>query len=319
MLLLCSACSVSDLVLNGRECPCVDGWVCDDTRNLCVPSGEDAEVNPADGGGGVDGGRDGGPTHPDSGVDAGPFDGGPGADPDAGRDAGSDGGLDGGTDAGPPDAGPDPSSCDDVHSGALFCEDFEGSLAAWEERIATSSGSVSIDGEEVYRGRGALRVRTASGLQEAYARADVLPEMTSGDLYVRSYYFFPNTFSLSSLEFAALADTRRNHHLIATLEPSDYDIHTHGFPTNLRDRTGMRFPRGEWVCVEQHVRFHDAAGVVELSVEGIVRASITGIDTVEPGGLTVIEAGIPWQSDGQAAATAYVDEIVADTSPIGCD
>jgi hypothetical protein len=35
-LITASACVVPDVDLDGRPCPCAMGWVCDDTRNVCV-------------------------------------------------------------------------------------------------------------------------------------------------------------------------------------------------------------------------------------------------------------------------------------------
>lgn len=37
MLLALVGCSVKELDLAGKACPCVDGWVCDSAQNLCVP------------------------------------------------------------------------------------------------------------------------------------------------------------------------------------------------------------------------------------------------------------------------------------------
>lgn len=38
------ACSVEELDLSGKRCPCVEGYVCDDTRDLCVTSLPDASI-----------------------------------------------------------------------------------------------------------------------------------------------------------------------------------------------------------------------------------------------------------------------------------
>lgn len=72
--LVLGACSLGEVDLTGKECPCAQGWVCDRAANECVRE--------------HDGGPDAGPE--DAGLDAGP----------------ADGGVDGGPDAGPPDAGP---------------------------------------------------------------------------------------------------------------------------------------------------------------------------------------------------------------------
>lgn len=38
-LLLFAACSVDEIELSGKQCPCASGWVCDTSRNTCVPRG----------------------------------------------------------------------------------------------------------------------------------------------------------------------------------------------------------------------------------------------------------------------------------------
>lgn len=82
-------CILGDVDLEGLECPCAAGWVCDTARNLCIESagprpdgGVDAEAPrdaatdgaaPTDGGERDAGEADGGPTdggQPDEGVDA---------------------------------------------------------------------------------------------------------------------------------------------------------------------------------------------------------------------------------------------------------
>lgn len=93
--LLASGCVLPEVDLEGKECPCLDGFECDDVRNVCVPVGtnvttRDGGVRDSGGatvdGGSNDGGRDAGFI---PGRDAGPRDGG-GAPRDAGaRDAGT--------------------------------------------------------------------------------------------------------------------------------------------------------------------------------------------------------------------------------------
>lgn len=59
-----SSCTVADLDLSGKHCPCAAGWSCDTARNVCVfvAAGGDGGAPGNDGGGGPgDGGDDGGP------------------------------------------------------------------------------------------------------------------------------------------------------------------------------------------------------------------------------------------------------------------
>jgi hypothetical protein len=57
-----TACSVADVDLDGKQCPCTAGWICDVPSNTCVrdPSLPDADVPDAD------------PDDPDAAIDADP-------------------------------------------------------------------------------------------------------------------------------------------------------------------------------------------------------------------------------------------------------
>src|SRR5262249_33660620 len=89
-----ASCVLPDLALEGKQCPCAEGDVCDPARNRCV-SGPT---------GGSDGGGDGGPSS-DAPSGDGPI------------DAASDGtGLDAGADAGT----------------ILFFDDFSAGLGRWQ-------------------------------------------------------------------------------------------------------------------------------------------------------------------------------------------
>jgi hypothetical protein len=54
------ACSVDDLDLAGRSCPCVAGWSCDPTTHKCIPDDQAPLDAGTDGAGGADGAVDGG-------------------------------------------------------------------------------------------------------------------------------------------------------------------------------------------------------------------------------------------------------------------
>ena len=309
------ACAVDPVDYEGRECPCIGGFVCDEARNLCVRATADVDGSTGADASRTDAGLDAGPPPPprDSGMDA------TGVQVDSGLDAGPPPPVDAGLDAGPADAGPDTTHCDDIHAGALFCEDFEGDLGNWPERAVSTGASARISSAETYMGTGALRSETPMGETEAYLRANVLPIMSTGDLYVRWWYYLESGFTLTAIEVASLAEIDRNYHLVATTYPSSMDIHTHGFATDDRINGGTGLPRGRWTCVEIHVHFDATAGSVVLYVDDTETAAIRNFDTVEARGLTTIEAGLIWQHADQVPAVLYVDEIVADTAPIGCD
>lgn len=91
---LVASCSVDEVSLDGKECPCVAGWVCDMERLVCV-----RPTVRGDGGAAGDGS-----VARDSGPDAGRADAGANGVDGGSGDTG-DGVPDAGSDAGPPDGG----------------------------------------------------------------------------------------------------------------------------------------------------------------------------------------------------------------------
>ena len=77
-------------------------------------------------------------------------------------------------------------------------------------------------------------------------------------------------------------------------------------------------PADTWTCIELHVRFGTTDGAIELYFDGALAASATDRDTTVPRGLPAITAGLAWK-DVESEHVVYVDEVVADTSRIGCD
>jgi hypothetical protein len=61
-----AACSIGPVDLNGKQCPCADGWTCDTVTNTCVEGPADAPAS-ADASPGLDGPSD---ATPDARVDA---------------------------------------------------------------------------------------------------------------------------------------------------------------------------------------------------------------------------------------------------------
>jgi hypothetical protein len=100
LLVLVTGCRVSDLDLQGKQCPCVTAWVCDEATNTCVPD----------------------PTFADARVDSRP------GDPDANVDAEL-----------PPDARVDAvpgSTCIGPPGGVLFSDNFP-DLIGWTTSSGT--------------------------------------------------------------------------------------------------------------------------------------------------------------------------------------
>ena len=288
---LLAGCTVSELDLEGRACPCIAGWVCDESRDVCVRG--DA------GTAGVDAGdRD--ATSPE---DAG--------DRDAGEvDAGSD-----------PDGGPvgDPTGCDDDHADALFCDGFEGGdFSLWDDLSEPTDTSVTVTSDVVYRGTTALRVEVLPTAEYAGVGNLVFPTPAPPDQYLRAYYYFPSDSSIG-VETMEMTNADWDYNYVMVVADGYWDLHSHGWTTDFNEGSSYGVPRDTWVCIEMHAHFSATEGAVDLWVDGTEVVSRSGLELDPPNGLGRIDVGVVYHSLDDPTTVVYVDEVVADTSPIGCD
>lgn len=77
-------------------------------------------------------------------------------------------------------------------------------------------------------------------------------------------------------------------------------------------------PFDRWLCIEVRVEVDDP-GRVQLFLDGTLIASRSDIDLLPGTGFSRIAVGLPSTDVGQPSARVYVDEVVIDTQPIGCD
>lgn len=300
LAVLLGGCVVQELDLEGRACPCVAGWHCDD--GICV---------------------EGAPMEGDAGWDA--------AEPDAGgvRDAGpprSDGGPEdaGRVDAAPVDAGfdggppPDPTACDDALAGAILCDGFEvdDGFGAWTPGAAASDGTIERVTDVAYRGSAALRAQTAMPSGRAWLGHDI-PVTTDGTLWLRAYVRVPEAADITHFDVLGVR---------AAVDPFD------GVVVAMRDRTflyvhessmayGMApLPaRADWVCMELEVAVSDTAGEIRLYMDGALEVEATGIDTLPAGGHQQLGVGLLFTSSLQGATTVLFDEVALGTARLPCD
>lgn len=152
LALLFTGCVLPELSLEGKACPCVAGFVCDELQGVCVPDGS---LVPRDGGAGDAAGDGGEITDSGEDVDGGGPDGGledagehPDAEAlDAGDGGATDGPLaDGGHDAGPADAGFRPCTWDlDCDPPRLVCGGGNQCVAGCGHGGAACTGGATCD------------------------------------------------------------------------------------------------------------------------------------------------------------------------------
>lgn len=313
LAVLLAGCTVDALDLEGRQCPCIDGWDCDETRNVCVRAGEAPDAGAGrDAGPGVDSGP---------GMDAGDVDAGPGDLDAGGVDAGPGmdaGGVDAGTDAG----GAPPSLCDSTHSGREFCDGFDsGDLSAWTFSNINGSGSITPVTSPVYRGSHAMRYFSPMGSVFSYTQRNVYSSRQPTDVWHRAYYYLESAHP-PNLEFHAIADTSFRQEVIAALwDTSTGNWHAHTYMGDVNHDFAYEVPLDRWFCVEMHLHVDETAGGVEVFIDDTLVQRDLSVSSLPDDGNVVGTAviGVRFKESTTADQVIYVDEVVVDESRIGCD
>jgi len=226
------------------------------------------------------------------------------------------------TDAAAIDSGSDDDHVDlcPERSDALFCDGFETQsfMPQWQYAV-TMTGTVSRSTTRVRTGSGSLRATTGNAGSTSVAREGTKPFMSqkSGEIWTRAYYYIPSS---------TVTNTFFSTTVVAENDPPFFGFALVVFPTQVQIGVGstmypgtMGFPRDRWVCVELHVEIDPAVGVFEayLDTTRVVRSPAT--DTLPATGYTSLDVGIHYTDTSQGPVEAYVDDIVAGNTRIGCD
>ena len=295
-LALAGGCSLGEVPLSGKRCPCAAGWVCDEARNLCVETGPRLDAGT---------GTDAGPNRDASDArDAGPRDAGPdGTVPvDAGRDAG-------------PDAGP-VDGCLGMPADVIFCDGFEDpALSAWPVRFGDDPvGRVT---DRVHAGVGALHALGAPG--------DILGVEVRGlpdpgaDLFIRAWVYVEDHPPARNFQFLFVGEAAAPYNGVG------FGINSSGYPYVYANTVMAGFtssipvPAGRWVCLGAHIAVSDADGALEVLVDGVSGHVTTGIDTRAAAPYTQLGAGITWSYPMGVDADVWVDDVAIARSAIPCE
>lgn len=278
--------------------------MCDEASDRCVPAAGAAD--------GSTGAPDGGSGRSDGGgaVDAG------------GRDAGGSDAEIPIVDAGGEDASVDPTSCAALHAARSFCDDFEtGDTSRWEVAYAPNGSSlVVIDASAgpVHRGAHALRAEAVVGSEGATVVVNGLPTGDVPDYWLRAFFYLPAATPLEC-EINAIGDVDDNHQINAYLTAAGTNLHTHGLVMDLWQTEPITPSRDRWVCFEMHVHIDATDGAVELYADDEPVVTGTGLDTSIVRPLQRIAVGIHYKDETDPTQVLYVDDVVADTTRIGCE
>jgi hypothetical protein len=274
--------------------------VCDERHGVCVPWDGGAPGRDS-GPGGIDGGEPGlDGASPDR---SGGFDGGP---------IGVDGGP--GIDAPPPPG----TACDGPLGDRLFCDGFEsGDTSEWDGTDNDGFGSTVVVDDIVYMGDYALRVEGEPGAWYGGAGKEVFPVVGITDQWLRAYYYFPDANGFGA-EVNSMGEYDASYDVVVSVGRGYTNFHTHSWDTDSSADGSMAIAADTWTCIELHVHFGVTDGAIELFFDDELVAEARDTDTTVPRGLPTIVAGFAWK-DGDDHVVTYVDEVVADTSRVGCD
>lgn len=209
--------------------------------------------------------------------------------------------------------------CKMSHPSAMFCDGFEAPLNDVYSYSIIDNGRAEATTTRAFRGSRALEVETFDIAAYKSARWGVFYpfEVQSGDLYIRAYYWVSSGTSFN--DQASILATG----YAVDPYPSTYIRMGPGSFNMQIDAAGFSFAgdfvRDQWVCLEMHIAIDDVNGVVELAVEGINTMTSGLADTRVGTGYSGVDIGIHYATPDQTPVQMWIDELIADTAPIGCN
>lgn len=285
LVIVVQGCVLAPIELEGRPCPCANGWFCDEARNRCV------QERPA--------------------IDAGP-------DARVELDAAME--LDApGLDAFAEDPN---TACDDLLASALFCESFEdGSMIHWTVREARD-GTVNHSSTDAFRGKGLLRAASTAGGGYGERIATVVGGIEEGEVHVRAYLYIPSGMPLVHSNLIHIGGHRTR---AATEPPAGFNVvdghaamYIGAGNVSLRDRRVM-LPRDRWFCMQYMLLVDDVAGIARVWIDGALAGEAIGIDTRAPEPYVSLGAGIGWSELEQLPFEVRIDELAIGRTMLPCE
>ncbi|MGE0790162.1 MAG: hypothetical protein AB7S26_31095 [Sandaracinaceae bacterium] len=203
----------------------------------------------------------------------------------------------------------------------VFCDDYEALPGRWES-IHMDGGDISLVSAPAFSGERVLQARARVTDPDALLGICTFTriEGVTTDLYARVFVRVPASAppaeDINVMYVGEHGGTFRG--ILLGLEAG-----LRPFVQNQQDPTpGPRvvaapIPTDRWVCLEGHVAL-SGSGVIELEVDGESQGTMTGIDTEPMLPITVAYVGIA-RGHGQPPFDLFLDDLVIDDAPIGCD
>jgi hypothetical protein len=277
----------------------------------------------------------------DGGTDSGKSDSGNNPNDSGKSDSGNNPNDSGMQDSGPSDSGMDTGPEDaamqdaEVDSGAIsskwcpertdaiICDDFEdSSLMRWEYSVLTS-GTVAHSTTRAHSGTGSFRATTQTSMtrnSEARRGTKAFDHVTSGDIWMRYYYYVPSSVSINAgFSTCPIAEIEAPYFGFAFhIRPTDVQL---GVEDTMYPSTTMStaFPRDQWVCIEIHVQIDPSKGRFEAFMNGALVVQTPETDTLPDMGYSSVDIGIHYADPTQGPVTVYVDDLIAGFQRYGCN
>jgi hypothetical protein len=136
--------------------------------------------------------------------------------------------------------------------------------------------------------------------------------------WLRAYYYFSSAYDYQC-ELTGIWEETTDQIFNTWVTDTTANVHVHNYAGGFWTSDSNTLPKDRWVCVEAHVGV-GTPGPVELYFDGALVASDTGDTTYGANPLHNIVVGVAWRDvDYDQEMVIYVDEVVADTSRVGCD
>ena len=206
-------------------------------------------------------------------------------------------------------------------TGAFVCNDFESPAASWGPKDR-GQGSIDRDTSQVRQGSFALHAYSAASADYALQVVSLPSRVTSGELYVRTFFFLPSSLNINdwlvALELKSCATCSEK--ISFDLAPGDIAMLSRSGVPSVKGAPAS-LPRNRWFCVELAVTL-SSTGSVRLLVDGSTVASMPSVNTLlsgaVPAGIAAFRLGFI-TGPNQGPVELWADALVASPQAIGCN
>lgn len=196
------------------------------------------------------------------------------------------------------------------HQDAMFCDGFEDpDLSAWD-----LYGGVMRVVRPTPRGTAVLQADTTGPGQISEAGVNFGP-FVSGTLAARAWLYIPSGFPVIHFDLIDLKYAQNGG--IGVLGYYG-DLVIYQNLTGETTTVGVTVPRDRWMCVELRLEVSNP-GRATLFLDDVSIAEVSGIDAAPAQGYNRVNVGLPWTDETQGNTRVFVDELVLDNKPIGCN